>query len=228
MNSLWIFGDNSSSIFGQTKERRFVRYLKFREGIFPKTWSELLSKKLKLRLQNYAIEGQSNYDIFDWFLKLLPNIKKDDIVIIGWTDKQRFRLVNPTNNEFVSVRPESTEYIGNPNGILNQISTTSLNEYCDNRKLEGWNIEIYNWENTITYLSKLIGFKIIYWTFDSTINKSYYLSTNNFRTYLMENGAEDITLETNGYLIDDNFGEKGHQIQFEYFLNYIENDGMLY
>jgi hypothetical protein len=72
-------------------------------------------------------------------------------------------------------------------------------------------------------LSKLIGFKIVYWTFDTNLNKSYYVSTNNFRQDLIKQGAEDITLETNGKLIDDNFGENGHLIQFKYFLNYIQN-----
>ena len=70
---------------------------------------------------------------------------------------------------------------------------------------------------------KLIGFKIVYWTFDSTLNKSHYISTNDFRMDLVQRGAEDITLETNGKLIDDNFGERGHLIQFNYFLNHIHN-----
>lgn len=223
MDSLWVFGDNSSSIFGQTKERRFIRYLKFREGKFPKTWSELLSSKLNLKLKNYAIQGQTNYDIFEWFLKLLPNIKKNDIVIIGWTDKQRFRLINPTTNEFVSVRPESTNYIGNPTGILNSVSVTSLDEYCNNRKLEGWSSEIYNWENSINYLSQLIGFKIYFWTFHDEQQKSHYISNMvNFKNYLIKSGAEDITTETKGVLVDQDFGEMGHIILSEYFYKKIK------
>jgi len=36
-------------------------------------------------------------------------------------------------------------------------------------------------------------------------------------------GAEDFTMETNKILVDNNFGERGHLIQFQYFLNYIQN-----
>lgn len=221
MGNLWVFGDNSSSIFGGTKERRYYHYFKFRSGSFPKSWSELLSKKLDLKLKNYAIEGQTNYDVFEWFIKLFPNIRQGDIVIIGWADQQRFRVVNPTTNEFVSVRPEGIEHIGSPTGILNTISTTSFEQIIDNRKLDPWKNEIYNWEEHIKYLSELVGFKVFFWTFNETQQKPHYISKNKFRDHLIELGAEDITMETNGVLIDKHFGEVGHIVQSEYFFKYI-------
>ncbi len=221
MGNLWVFGDNSSSIFGATKERRYYHYFKFRSGTFPKSWSELLSKKLGLKLKNYAIEGQTNYDVFEWFLKLFPAIKQGDTVVIGWTSQQRFRVVNPTTNEFVSVRPEGVEHIGSPTGILNTISTSSLEQVTNNRTLDPWKNEIYNWEQHIEQLSKIIGFKVFFWTFDDNLQKPHYISTNNFREHLIKLGAEDITTETKGVLVDDHFGEIGHIVQSEYFFNYI-------
>ncbi len=104
MNKLWIFGDNNSAIFGKTKERRFKYYKEYRNGVFPKTWSELLSKELNLELRNMAVSGQSNYDIFDMFCKCINQIQKDDIVIIGWGYINRFRLVDETTNSFVTIR----------------------------------------------------------------------------------------------------------------------------
>jgi len=104
MNKLWIFGDNASAIFGKTKERRFKYYKEYRNGIFPKTWSELLSKELGYDLRNMAVSGQSNYDIFDMFCKCIDQIQKDDIVIIGWGYVQRFRLVDKSTNSFVTIR----------------------------------------------------------------------------------------------------------------------------
>lgn len=222
MNRLWVFGDNNSSIFGKTKERRFKYYKEYRNGIFPKTWSELLSKELGFELKNMAVTGQSNYDIFDMFCKCVEQIKKDDLVIIGWGYIQRFRLVDPTTNAFVSIRPNQfkSEHINNIS-LLNGINIDVVNSILNNRTNTQWVNEIYNWEILINLLSNYIGFKILYWTFDSSLNKSYYISTNNFREDLIKDGAEDITLETNNKLIDDNFGERGHYVQFKYFLNKI-------
>jgi hypothetical protein len=222
MNKLWVFGDNNSAIFGKTKERRFKYYKEYRGGVFPKSWSELLSNQLNFELKNMAVFGQSNYDIFDMFCKCAEQIQKDDIVIIGWGYVQRFRLVDETTNSFVTIRPNQfkSEHINNP-ALLNGIDINVVNSILNNRTNTEWITEIYGWENVINLLSKYIGFKIVYWTFDTTLNKSYYISTNNFRMDLLQMGAEDITLETNGKLIDDNFGEKGQIIQFNYFLNHI-------
>lgn len=222
MNKLWVFGDNNSAIFGKTKERRFKYYKEYRGGVFPKSWSELLSNELNLELKNMAVFGQSNYDIFDMFCKCVEQIKKNDIVIIGWGYVQRFRLVDEITNSFVTIRPNQfkPEHINNP-ALLNGIDINVVNSLLNNRTNTEWVTEIYGWENVINLLSKLIGFKIIYWTFDSTLNKPHYISTNDFRIDLIKRGAEDITWETNGKLIDDNFGEKGHLVQFNYFLNHI-------
>ena len=46
MNKLWVFGDNTSGVFGKTKERRFEYYRRFRNEVFPGSWSALLSNKL--------------------------------------------------------------------------------------------------------------------------------------------------------------------------------------
>jgi hypothetical protein len=224
MSNLWVFGDNNSTIFGKTKERRFKYYKEYRNGQFPKTWSEILSKELNLDLKNMAVSGQSNYDIFDMFCKCSEQIKKNDVVIIGWGYIQRFRLVDENTNSFVTIRANQyePERINTPL-FLNGINIDVIDSILNNRTNTEWLCEVYNWETIINLLSKLIGFKIVYWTFDKTLNKSYYISTPDFRMDLIKRGAEDITLETNGKLVDDNFGEKGQLVQFQYFLNYIQN-----
>jgi hypothetical protein len=224
MNKLWIFGDNNSAVFGKTKERRFKYYKEYRGGNFPKTWSELLSKELGFTLRNMAIGGVSNYDIFDMFCKCSEQIKKDDIVIIGWSYTQTFRLFNENSNGFISIRNNQfKEYEVNIPNMLNGIDKNTIDSILNNRTNTQWTNEVYNWETIINLLSKLIGFKIVYWTFDSSLNKPHYLSTNDFREDLIKMGAEDFTMETNKILVDNNFGERGHLIQFQYFLNYIQN-----
>jgi len=224
MKNLWIFGDNNSAIFGKTKERRYFYYKHFRNGTFPPTWSELLSKELGFTLRNMAIGGVSNYDIFDMFCKCAEQIKKDDLVIIGWSYVQSFRLVDENTNGFISVRNNQfKEHQINIPKMLNGIDKHTIDSILSNRTHSDWKNEIYNWESIINLLAKLIGFKLLYWTFDTDLNKSYYISTNDFRERLISNGAEDFTMETNGLLVDNNFGEKGHLVQFEYFLKHIQN-----
>jgi hypothetical protein len=224
MSNLWIFGDNSSAIFGETKERRYYYYNQYRKGKFPKTWSELLSEKLNLHLKNYAIGGQSNYDIFEWFCKLSTSIKKDDVVIIGWSAIENFRLVNRENGEFITIRPKALKHV-NEIGFLDGINLTTIDEIHNNRINETWNIELFNWENLINLLSKTIGFKIYYWTFDIKTHKPYYIGgkVSNLYEHLKTIGAETITVETNNQLTDNQFGEIGQRIQYEYFLKHIND-----
>jgi hypothetical protein len=222
MKRLWVFGDNNSAIFGKTKERRFKFYKEYRNGVFPKSWSELLASTLNLELKNLAVQGQSNYDIFDMFCNVINDIKKDDIVMIGWAFTQRFRMVDIYSNSFTTIRQNQfkTKDV-DTDKYLKGIDITTINKILDNRLHPQWNEEIYKWEQLINKLSELIGFKIVYWTFDKILNKPHYLSTTNFREDLIKLGAQDITCETDGVLVDDNFGERGHLIQFEYFLNNI-------
>jgi hypothetical protein len=225
MSDLWIFGDNSSAIFGKTKERRYHYYNQYRSGKFPKTWSELLSEKLNLRLKNYAIGGQSNYDIFEWFCKISTSIKKEDIVIIGWSDIQNFRIVNQYNGEFVTSRPCALKCVNTP-VFLRGINLTTIKELHDNRINESWLNEIFSWENLINLLSRLIGFKVYYWTFDKKIHKPYYIGgdVTDLYNHLKKIGAQTITEETKKELNDDQFGEMGQLVQYEYFLKYLNDN----
>jgi hypothetical protein len=225
MSNLWIFGDNSSSIFGKTSERRYYYYEKYRRGNFPKTWSELLSDELGLDLKNYAIEGQSNYDIFEWFCKLSTSIKKGDVVIIGWSSVSNFRLVNQYDGKFITIRPDALSIVDKPE-FLKGITLETINSLHRNRNNKKWSIEISNWENVINLLSSTIGFDIYYWTFDTRIQRSFYIGgdKHNFYHHLKEIGAETINEESRGELDDNHFGEIGHKVQFEYFLKHLHDN----
>ena len=75
-------------------------------------------------------------------------------------------------------------------------------------------------------MAKTIGFKVYYWTFDVKIHKPYYIGGDipNLYEYLKTIGAETIAVETNNHLNDNQFGEKGQQIQYEYFLKHINDN----
>lgn len=227
MNTLWIFGDNNSAIFGKTLERRYYYYKEYRNGNFPKSWSEILSNKLNLRLKNLAIKGQSNYDIFEMFTKCCHDIKPNDTVIIGWGFIQRFRLADKFTSTLITIRPDQFKDTDiNIKECLEGIDLYTIKNILENRnQTDIWKDEIHNWENMINLLSRSIGFKILYWTFDKNLQRNYYMSGNfeDFREHLIDLGASDITEETNGSLIDDNFGETGQMVQSSYFFDYINN-----
>jgi len=222
MNRLWVFGDNSSCIFGKTKERRFEYYRRYRNGNFPSSWSEILSNKLDFKLNNYAVAGQSNYDIFEWFCKMSTNLQENDIVLIGWSFVQRFRLYDEHSMDYITIRPNALTHSNVPT-LLNGISLDTVNQTLENRNNSKWIEEVNNWEILINNYCQLKKCKVFYWSFDEKLNKQHYIGGlhPNFRDYLISIGAEDITKETNGQLIDNNFGEKGHLIQSEYFHTFL-------
>lgn len=224
MGSLCIFGDNSSAIFGRTQERRFEYYRRYRNDNFPISWSEILSAKLNLKLNNYAVEGQSNYDIFEWFCKMSDRIKPNDIVLIGWSHVQRFRLYDEFTKNFITIRPNAIKNSNTPS-LLNGISQNTLDETLKNRTNNKCIEEVGHWEKLMTDYCMLKKCFIFYWTFDNTLNKPHYIGgdQSDFREHLISIGAEDITKEAKGFLVDDNFGEIGHQIQANYFLNHLND-----
>ena len=90
MNNLWIFG---CSISDDTQPADRDDYVKWK-GYLIKTWSEILSKKIGYNLKNYAKSGTSNLDILESFSKHCVDIQNDDIVILNWTELNRFRIAD--------------------------------------------------------------------------------------------------------------------------------------
>jgi len=222
MNRLWVFGDNSSCVFGKTKERRFEYYKKYRNDNFPISWSELLSNKINFKLNNYAIEGQSNYDIFEWFCKTSNRFQQNDIVLIGWSNIRNYRLVDQHSGDYVTVRPNVIKK-SNDLKFLNGIELNTIDEISNNRNNNKWIEEINAWEVLIKGYCQLKGCKVLFWSFDEKLNKPSYIGGEhkNLRDYLISIGAEDIFAETNSLLNDKHFGEKGHFIQSEYFHTFL-------
>ncbi len=222
MPTLWVFGDSYSHIYDNTIDRRYKFYREYRKGILPKTWSELLASKLNVKLRNCAHSGSSNYAIFQWFCDYCQAIKPDDIVIIGWSFKERFRLVNHYTGRFECIRPNSIQ-ITQTKEFLKDISLSTIDEILLNRTESEWKCEIYSWESLINLLASKIGFNIFYWTFDDTIHKKNYIGgdTDSLMQTLLSNGANTITIETNGVVKDEHFSEQGHIIQSDYFYEFL-------
>lgn len=218
MGTLHTFGCSYTAFYEKSDRKEFNEYKKINGGKFPKTWPELLSEKLNFDLNNVAIGGSSNYEIFHSFCDNVEKFKQGDIAIIGWSYKERFRLVNNKTNDFIRVGPGFV-----PEKLINGISANTIEEMLVNRIHFRWVSEIMSWEKIIKKLCDLIGVKLIIWSFDETIPPH-----NGFLMLLREQyGASRIYDETEGKIIDYHFATKGHIVQSDYFLDLI-NEKIIY
>lgn len=215
MNNLFIFGCSYSATYDEylAIDVNLKKYYEFRNCNFPKTWSELLANELELNLVNTATWGSNNYDIFENFCKKIDDIKFDDIVIIGWTEVNRFRLYSEKFNILYPVNC----WTKNDGDIFESVSQLSLDEIILNRSdCSLWNDEVRNWIKVINKLSKLIGFKLYYWSMTKDFPEICIIND------LIVLGVEDITSETNGIVGNGHLGEIGHIVQCNYFKNIIK------
>jgi hypothetical protein len=214
MSKIFVFGCSHSSIHGENTSNELIKkYKNLRNDVFPKTWSELLAESMNHELINLASWGQDNYTIFNHFCGLINQIKKDDIVFIGWTETNRFRLFSEKLNRFLSLNAWSIE-----NNDIEHISQKTINEILINRRNHNWAEEVHNWIKLINKLSELVGFKVIHWSFYGIF------SEYNILDELMYQGLETIHDETNG-IVNDRYhlGEKGHKVQCDYFKGVLNN-----
>lgn len=211
MNTLHTFGCSHTARFETSGNRaEYIKYKEYRGGSYPKIWPELLSEKLNLKLNNAAVGGASNYEILQSFCDNVEKFQEGDIVIIGWSYKERFRVVDYFDGTFVKV---GAGY----NAELYNISINTINEMLFNRAHEKWLEEIQSWEKAIRRLCNSSKVQLVFWSFDSNIYK------DNLDFDLVQLGAETIATETKGEIDDAHYGEKGHKVQYEYFLQILNN-----
>lgn len=212
MSTLYVFGCSYSGLYDDTIlwDPEIKKYYDFRGGNFPLTWSELLAKELNLNLVNTARWGADNYEIFEKFCIESNQIKEGDVVLIGWTGINRFRLYSDNSQKLNSVNIWTK--LGNN---FENISQKTIDEVSVNRTNKKWADEIRNWMLLINRFSEMGNFKVINWTF---FNDIYEIDILN---YLLDSGGEYITHETNGLIINEHMGEKGHIRQCEHFKSLI-------
>lgn len=212
MSKLYVFGCSYSGVYDDTLlwDPEIKKYYDFRGGNFPLTWSEILANDLNFKLINTARWGADNYEMFEKFCIESNQIKEGDVVLIGWTGINRFRLYSEYSQKLTSVNIWTK--LGNN---FENISQNTINEISVNRTNQKWADEIRNWMLVINELSKMGKFQVIYWSFFNDMGEL------NILNHLLDSGAEYITHETNGLIINEHMGEKGHIRQFEYFKSLI-------
>lgn len=237
MPTLHVFGDSFSE--GQPKNTKFPPFIlwkKIRNGNLPKSWAELLSEKLKLRLINHAVGGHSNFQIFEDVCANSDSFRINDIVIINWTFKTRFRWAAYTshnknssyNNNLIDLDGQNFwKKLSSNNDTkedFDYISKKTKDDIVTNLMSPLYTQEIYNKQKLLIEFSKSRRFKIFFWsTDDEIINNLEYHERNcenyicadkidrkNFSYNKTSNSFTDMILEYGGLTVDQ---ETNYQTQ---------------
>jgi hypothetical protein len=215
MNKLWTFGDSFTESFAPKKAEWKLSYINWK-GYTPKSFGEIISDKLKLHHINLAIGGTDNYTIFDSIISSLDKIKKNDIIIIGWSNTMRFRVVTNTNI-FSTIRPGRLDYVlyTNDKGKYIDLSNTTLKEMCINRDSDVYIHELNNYIKLLNFTFN--NNKIIHWSPFSQNEEGLNTNLKTTKRY------ETIQNETNSFIIDMHFSENGHKVLSEDLIDLINN-----
>ena len=195
---LYIFGDSFSA--GFSFESNWTNPYVNWKGYTPKGFGEIISQKLNLELINLSENASDNYSILQKFCDNEKNIKKNDLVIIGWSSPLRFRLVS---KDWITILPNHDKF-STKEIDKTKISESTLIEILLNRDDIRYCNEVNSWIKLLNNLDK----NIIHWTpFDQRLDCMFL------------NKFETIFTETNGKLNDWHFGENGHLQLSDLFIN---------
>ena len=199
-NKLWIFGDSFSETFNTEEILKWKKnYINFK-GYAPKVFGDIVAEKLDLELENTNLKGNpsDNTTILSRIITNIDNIKDGDVISIGWTSFERFRIANTKTNKWVITNP-------NQIGPLYDISEQTINEISVNRSDVLFYYELCEWTDMINKLFK--NNRVIQWTWTQhSVMK-----------------CQTITQETNGLLQDSHWSERGHEEFAQFFLDCYNN-----
>lgn len=204
-----IFGDSFSCEFDKIS-KEYVEW----KGYIPKNFGEILKDEFKSDYLNFAKPGIDNYTIFHSIFDNVDIINDDDIIIVGWSTIDRFRIASILN-VWMTVAPSVIESITS-NNLLCDISKESLLEVMINRN-----------NNYNLYMNEINSFiKIINYTFKN--NKIIHWSWKNF------NNKVDLTFEiyrwntildeTNGEINDYHLNEEYSKNLSKIMINNLKKD----
>jgi len=253
LNSLHIFGDSFSETItslynnsGITERQQYSKeYLN--SDTFP-IWSETLSELIGYEHKNYSGQcgknfehlgqGNSNHSILYNLSEYCHTFKKDDIVIIGFTNPSRFPwpidkpYPYPNYNVFNSLPTMSHDN-------LSKLDSEIINYITVKRQHDFYKEELIQNMKSFEVLSEVVGFKLYYWSWFSGINnykKEEKISDKrwifnqiddklgwNYNKLIETNGGNTITNETNGKIQDNHMGKSGNDTHAILMYNYLKN-----
>lgn len=200
--TLWTFGDSYTA--GFIKQQWADSYIKWK-GYTPKVYGDIVSEELGIQLINRGVSGSDNYTIFENICNASPHIKKNDIIIVGWTSLQRFRLALDSGT-WIKLLPNAKRDVSS----LQNISNKTIDEIFVNRMNDLYLSEVVSW---IKFIDSAFSSNIvIHWSpFGLNLSKHF------LKIHYM-----DIKTETNGEVDDGHYSEIGHVNLAKDLLKFIQ------
>jgi len=209
---IWIFGDSFSAPYQMHLDREnqwAIDYCKYKKKI-PKTFDNVLSDLLDIPSNNLALPGSDNYTIFHTYIKNLENIKKDDILIFGWSSVLRYRLGN-IQGGFSTILTENGHSL--VHHLFDNLKQSTIDEMLVIRNSVAYYRELEEFMKIIEYSS--LSKNIHHWS----PFKENRLNIHNINQ-ISPNG---IKTETNSIIDDEHYGEIGHLSLAMYFYKKIKH-----
>jgi hypothetical protein len=204
---LFAFGDSFTNGFNDENALHVKQYISWK-GYNPKRYVDFLSEHFSCESHNFAIQGNDNYSILESFCENLDKIKNDDLVIINWSNVDRFRIVNLFDS-WIRILPNRLE-------MLNQtdISMKTIDQIMVNRMSKKYCEEVLNWSKLINHISK--EKKILQWSYVENLKSKTIKYINPT--------LEKIVTETNGEVNDNHFSERGNEELSKYILKHLTDN----
>ena len=191
MNKLWVFGDSFSIPFN-----KYPWYCEFK-GYTPMTYYEIVANRYDMDVECHGIGGADNRSILDSIIPYLEQIKKNDLIIIGWTDWFRIRIVGD-NGQWERLNPS---HLNQPTINLKNFSNKTIKELIINRE-------------SIKYIQEMNDLiKLIKFTFrDNIVIDWCWIDEDNVLNCSIPHIGRQVTIkeETNDLIGDYHWGEEGH------------------
>jgi hypothetical protein len=221
MATLWTFGDSFTDSFlppDNSKKHWRHQYVEWK-GYAPKVYGEHISNKLNLTLINKGKDGSSNAQIFEEFCKVSHTIKNDDILIFGWANIERFRLVSKSDrwiNITINFKLKNSymDFLDETIDELDSITKETIFQTMFNRSNNLYISELESWINLINTSFK--NNKVLHWTWDNRkVNGCVNIHLGSF---------ENIKLETGNDVNDMHWSELGQKDVSEYMIKLLNGD----
>lgn len=210
MKKLFVFGDSFSASFKpddnvpiEDFRHQYIKWL----GYVPRSYGEVMSEKLNLELINRAVGGYSNSSIFQSICMESTEINDGDIIVIGWTIIERFRLADPNTNKWVNFNTYLND--GDYSAAKSiSMDNQTVNQILVNRSTTQYKDELFNWVKLINVAFKKN--KIFHWSWDNNINTDIISKP--------VDQIRQIRVDTDGAVNDRHWGEDGHKSMASYVI----------
>ncbi len=203
---IFAFGDSFTDSYNDICANWVKAYVDWK-GYRPKSFIDILSNVYDSEILNFAKGGNDNYTIIESFIKVFPEITKDDLILINWSNVERFRAVN-INDEWRPIIPNFKGFLFDEFDL----SKKTVEEMLVNRTSKKYVEEILNYIDFIYFICK--DYKIFQWSIQEELKGSkidFY--TRDFET---------IYEETKGIVKDKHPSENGNKKLAKDIRDYLE------